>query len=181
MFESWRLTKHKETIMKLIITVIAIIIFAVPAAYSQKDSARPEDDAAIRQLIQNLEIAWAQGSGEKWADNFTDDVDYTVWNGMYVQGRDENLKGHQMIFDTIYKGTAVHFTVSKIKYFSDSIAVVHFKGYMTKANGERALNGLNVTPMAVLTKTSGKWLIAAFQNTPVIKPGELVIDRKPES
>lgn len=75
----------------------------------------------------------------------------------------------------------MHFTVSRIKYFSQSIAVVHFTGYMTQANGERALDGLTVTPMAPLTKQDGKWLIAVFQNTPVIKPGELAIDRQPST
>lgn len=166
--------------MKTIITLISITIFAVSTAYSQKASERPVDDAAIKTLVKNIEIGWASGSGEKYADNFTDDVDFTVWNGHYVFGREENIRGHQQIFDTIYKDTAIHLKVLKIRYLSDSIATVRMRGHMTGSNGEPALNGLTVTPLAVVTKSKGKWLVAVFQNTPVIKPGELVIGRKLE-
>jgi uncharacterized protein (TIGR02246 family) len=168
--------------MKNYILLITIITLILLPAYSnaQSDANHAEDEKQIRQIVQNLEDAWAAGDGKKFAGNFTEDSDLTVWNGMYLTGRKANEKGHQQIFDTFYKGTEIRVKVRKIHFLSDDVATVHLQSKMYR-DGKRVEDVPEVVPLMVLQKKDSKWLIAVFQNTPIIERGELVVGRKAES
>lgn len=163
------------------ILLITTILFLIPAySYAQTETSYAEDEKQIQQIVENIYTAWAEGDGVKYADNFTDDVDYTVWNGIQFKGRESNIKNHQMIFDTFYKGTEVKFEITKLRFLTEDVAVVHFKGRLYK-DGKLYENTPPVVPVAILKKQNGKWRIAVFQNTPVIQRGELVVGRGGES
>ena len=70
---------------KYILLIIAILFLFPHISNAQTGSKHAEDEKAIRQVVQNIQDAWAAGDGVKYADNFTDDVDYTVWNGHHIQ------------------------------------------------------------------------------------------------
>lgn len=165
---------------KQILIFIAIMIFVPTTINAQSKIVQTEDEKAIRQVVQNIVDAWTAGDGTKYADYFTDDVDYTVWNGHKIHGREENIKGHQEIFDTFYKGTNVVFEITKMRFLTDEIAAVHLKGEMFRA-GKKVEGVPQVVPVMILKKTNGKWKVAVFQNTPIIKQGELVVGRKTEN
>lgn len=159
---------------------IAILILSPVYSHAQTDKQHSEDEKAIRQVVQNITDAWAAGDGEKYADYFTDDVDYTVWNGHHIRGREENVKGHQEIFDTFYKGTSLKTEIKKIRFLTDAVATVHLQSKMYR-DGKRVEGVPTVVPLMVLKKENGKWRVAVFQNTPIIKRGELVVGRTAES
>lgn len=159
---------------------IAILILIPAYSYAQTDSKYAEDEKAIRQVVQNIADAWAAGNGEKYADYFTDDIDFTVWNGMYFNGREANAKNHQMIFDTFYKGTNIESEIKKIRFLTEDVATVHLQSKMYR-DGQRVEDVPTVVPLLVLKKIDGKWKVAVFQNTPIIKRGELLIGRQVES
>jgi uncharacterized protein (TIGR02246 family) len=166
--------------MKIYILLIWTAVILIPAySFAQTDAKHTEDEKAIRQIVQNVTEAWAAGDGVKYADNFTDDVDYTVWNGHRINGREENIKGHQEIFDTFYKGTNVQFEITKLRFLSDDVATVHLRGKMYR-NGQRVEDVPTVVPLMVLKKENGSWKITVFQNTPIIKRGELQLKQESE-
>lgn len=166
--------------MKIYLLVIAAILFAMPNfSAAQTDSKNGENEKAIRQVVQNLKDAWRAGDGKKFAAEFTEDSDFTVWNGMYLNGREANEKGHQQIFDTFYKGTEIRSEVRKIRFLTDEIAVVHLQSEMFK-DGKKIEDVPKVVPLMILQKQNGKWKVVVFQNTPIIKEGELVLNRKGE-
>lgn len=164
---------------QILILIAVLIMLPTIITKAQTDSDHLEDEKAIRQVVQNIEDAWAAGDGKKFADNFTDDVDFMVWNGLEIHGREENIKGHQEIFDTFYKGTKIRSEIRKIRFLSDDIAVVHAQSEMFR-DGRKVKDVPKVVPLMILQKQEGKWKVVVFQNTPIINRGELVVGRKPE-
>ncbi len=164
---------------KQVLIFIAIIIMIPNIVKAQTDAKYAEDEKAIRQVVQNISDAWAAGDGVKYADNFTDDVDYTVWNGYRINGREENIKGHQEIFDTFYKGTKIQMEITKLRFLTDDVVIVHLQGKMYKES-KRVEDVPSVVPLMVFKKVNGKWRVAVFQNTPIIKRGELVVGKESE-
>lgn len=163
--------------MKNYILLIVTVLILIPAySYAQADKPHAEDEKTIRQVVKNITDAWAAGDGEKYASYFTDDIDFTVWNGMYYTGHEANAKNHQMIFDTFYKGTSLKTKVRKIRFLTDDVATVHLQSEMYR-DGKRVEGVPTVVPLMVLKKENGKWRVAVFQNTPIIKRGELVVGR----
>lgn len=161
---------------KQILIIIAVILVISGITKAQTNSKHERDEKAIRQIVQNLADAWAAGDAVKWADQFADDVDFTVWNGMYFNGREANIKGHQQIFDTFYKGTKINPKIRKIRFLRDDVAIVHILPAGNERNDKQLENMPLVSPIMVFSKEKGKWKIVAFQNTPIIKEGDLVID-----
>ncbi|MEZ5426254.1 MAG: SgcJ/EcaC family oxidoreductase [Pyrinomonadaceae bacterium] len=163
--------------MKFFLLIItAILVFLPQASSAQTGPGRAEDEKAIRRVIENLAEAWSAGDGRKFADQFTDDVDYTVWNGFYFSGREANLRGHQEIFDTVYKGTRLIHEVQKIRFPAENVAIVHLASKLER-DGKQLEDVPPVRPLLVLEKKNGSWRISVLQNTPVIKRGELVPGR----
>lgn len=164
---------------KQIFLIIAVLLIIPGIIKAQTNSKYAEDEKAIRQVMENIEAAWAAGDGKKFATYFTDDVDYMVWNGMYNSGREANEKGHQQIFDTFYKGTELKNKFRKIRFLSENIVAVHLESGIYK-NGKKLEDVPDAVPLLIFQKTDGKWKVVIFQNTPIIKRGELVVGRMDE-
>lgn len=146
-----------------IIKSLVFMIFCVVSINAQEKSSEA-DEAAIRQIIKQVEAGWNANSGKEFAAPFAENADYVVVNGMHVKGREAIDKGHQQIFDTIYKGSRNAGTIKQIRFLRPDVAVVHVEWNLNfKANGEER-KGKAFNTM-VMTKENGKWSIAAFQNT----------------
>src|ERR1044071_6099855 len=91
-----------ETMTKKIITAMAMLLMFCNLTPAQLATPHAKDEAAIRAIIVGLADAWTRGDGEAWGRAFAPDADFTVWNGLYVQGRDAIARGHTQIFSTIY-------------------------------------------------------------------------------
>ena len=160
--------------MKKHLLIIVAILFVVPGLAKAQNTDMKKDETAIKQVVKNIFDAWKAGDGEKYAEYFTDDIDFTVWNGMQFKGREENIKNHKMILETFYKGTEVKYEIIKMRFLSDEIAAVHLKARLYK-DGKLFENTPPVVPVMILKKENNVWRIAVFQNTPVIKRGELTV------
>lgn len=130
------------------------------------------EKAKILAQIEKLQKGWNSGDGALFAEPFTADADYTVWNGHYAKGRSLIAEEHQHIFDTFYANTTMHYGEKHIRFLRDDVALVRFElAYLTRANGERVRED-GVRPFMVFIKNDGQWQIAAFQNTPIITQSE---------
>lgn len=167
---------YRRKFYEKILFIIAILVLLSHISNAQAISKHEKNESEIRQVVQNIVDAWATGDGVKYADNFTDDVDYTVWNGHKIRGRKENIKDHQLIFDTFYKGTKIATEIKKISFLTDDIAAVHVQSIMYK--GDKRVEDVPTTlPLMIFKKANGRWRVAVFQNTPIIKQGELQLKR----
>lgn len=148
----------------------ALIVFTTTVlAFAQGNPKAPEmskDEASVRQAVQQLENGWNTRDGKAFAAPFAADADYVVVNGMYVKGREAIEKGHQQIFDTVFKDSTNKATVKGVRFVRADVAVVHVEWNLAvrsdgKEDKARALNTL------LMTKDGDKWSIAAFHNTPI--------------
>ena len=118
------------------------------------------DEAQDRAAIQ----AVVAGLAEAWGSYFAEDADFTAWFGLYLKGRDAIAASHQQIFDTVYKNTKVRLEIRSLRFLRPDVAVVHLNGSVV-GEGEELSDEPHVVPVAVLTKESGSWRLAVFQNT----------------
>lgn len=137
-------------------------------ATSAKDAA--QDEAAVRAAVQSLQDAWNAHDGKAFAAPFAADADYVVVNGAYIKGREVIEQGHAQIFSTLYKESRNVAAIKSVRFIRPDVALALVEWNLEfKAGGEtrraRAINTL------VFTKESGRWSIAAFQNTPVQAQG----------
>lgn len=132
--------------------------------YSQTN----EDEKAIRKIVDDMATAWTNGNGEGFAEHFSDEHDFFVWNGIYMSSMDKagNAHNHQMIFDNQYKDTHHYATIEKIKFLADDVAVLRTMSAVVK-KGEARPEYPQVMWMAVLQKNKGKWEIVSFHNADI--------------
>lgn len=130
-----------------------------------------QDKAAIEEMVMSIQQAWNAGDGKAFAAPFAEDADYVVVNGMYVKGRAAIDIGHQQIFDTFYKGSTNMLTIEDVRFIRPDVAIVHVQAHLKLHAGE-GMQESTARSTSVLTKDNGKWSIAAFQNTPIVPPGE---------
>lgn len=143
------------------------------SVFSQ-DQKKTADENLIKAKIQMLMDGWNTKSGKLFAAPFAEHADYVVINGDKIKGREVIDRGHQHIFDTIYKDTKIDLEMEQIRFLKEDIAIVHVKGKRTGTSfGKLANEQARIT--LVLAKNNGEWWIEAFQNTNIEPP------RKPEN
>lgn len=156
-----------------ITNVILILVFTAASFYAQEKAktsgAGDKDEAAIRANVEQMMKGWNAKSGAEFAKPFAEDADYVVVNGMKIKGREAIDKGHQQIFDTIYKVSALTVNVEQIRFLRPDVAVVHVHSALSVTRGNSMQTG-NARITMVMTKNQNRWEIAAFQNTPIQAP-----------
>jgi uncharacterized protein (TIGR02246 family) len=153
------------------VAILALIFVTLPAAgYAQTPATANADEAAIRQIVQQIQDGWNAHDGKAFAAPFATDADYVVVNGMYAKGRETIERGHTAIFASIYKDSRNVGTVKSVRFLRPDVAVAHVEWNLEfKVNG--ATQKAHAFNTMVLTKEGGKWNIAAFQNTPIQPEG----------
>ena len=145
--------------------LIFVLIAAVASVNAQKSDDKSTDETAIRAQVEQMMKGWNTKNGADFAKPFAEDADYVVINGMQIKGRNEIAKGHQGIFDTIFKNTTLTLSADSIRFLRPDVAVVHVSGSLKIAGNDSRPSNARMT--LVMTKANGRWEIAAFQNTPV--------------
>jgi uncharacterized protein (TIGR02246 family) len=150
--------------MKRLFAALGIILFLSGLAAATTPTDHAKDEAAIRAIIANLEEAWTKGDGKLWGEQFSEDVDFTVWNGLFLKGREAITKSHTEIFKTIFKGEKLRHKVLSIRFLRADVAVVRTEASHVKKEAEFPSRPM-VFPLYVMTKENGRWQIVVFQNT----------------
>ena len=139
-------------------------------SFAQTNSTKAEDEKAIRANLEQMVKGWNMKSGEEFAKPFAEDSDYVIVNGTHIKGRAANAKGHQQIFDTIYKDVDVAGTVEQIRFLRPDVALVHALAERFPKTDKNQTTKGRIT--LVMVKNNGKWEIAAFQNTQIQMPNQ---------
>lgn len=153
--------------LKRLLSLLVCSIFFLSSATLARDATRrAEDEKAIRAVIASLTDAWTAGDAQAWARAFTEDADFTVWNGLYQKGRGAIERGHAQIFGTFYKDTKLRYIVRGIRFLRDEVAVVHVDASLVK-KGEDFPASPQAVPVLIMVKDKGQWRVAVFHNTNV--------------
>ena len=154
-----------DTFRRLTLVLAALAACALYAA-APAAAADNADEAAIRGNVRQMEAGWNAKSGAEFAKPFADDADYVVINGMYIKGREAIAESHQRIFDTFYRESTLSLSVKQVRMLRPDVAVVHVMSTNKVPRGAETQVGEAIITL-LMTKESGVWKIAAFQNTEV--------------
>ena len=141
-----------------------LVVGNQPAISAADNAGRSGDEAAIRRVIANLAEAWTKGDAKTWAEQFTDDADFTAWMGSTVHGREAILRGHDTLFTRVYKDTKQRINVQSVRFLTDNVAAVEADATVVKRDAAFPDSPQTVFA-AVLIKQGQAWKISVFHNT----------------
>jgi uncharacterized protein (TIGR02246 family) len=138
-----------------------------------------EEEAAIRQVVQDMQDAQNTKNGALFASAFAREHDYIAINGMFLanQSQQDNARIHQRFYDGSTSSVAgkcgeveVRLEVCKIRLLTPRVAVVHIRSeFLLKSDPDKMTKNIITS---VMHKQQGKWEIVAFHNAPVQKREE---------
>jgi uncharacterized protein (TIGR02246 family) len=123
-----------------------------------------QSDQDVHAVAATLTDAWNAHDAKTFASAFTADADFVNIYAMHVVGRADIARLHQMIFDTVYRGSSGRFAVEKMRSVGEDVLVAHIKAELNVPQGPSA-GTVPTLATAVLVRDDGNWKIASFQNT----------------
>lgn len=121
----------------------------------------------VSDIVAALEKAWNAADGAGFARPFAEDADFVNIRGEHFRTRDAIAQGHQGIFNTIYKGSAVSLQVAGVRPIASSVLLAHVKSTLKAPTGPLAGEHKSLFTM-VLVQDHDAWRIVAFHNTLVV-------------
>jgi uncharacterized protein (TIGR02246 family) len=128
------------------------------------------EEAAIRELLDALEAAWARGDAQAFGARYRDDGTFTNVFGTLHVGRDEFVRRHADVFTGFLKDTRITMTARQLRFVRPDVAVADvdlaYTGFRTLPAGVKlATDGLvHSSLLMVLVKDGGEWRIATYHN-----------------
>ena len=123
-----------------------------------------DGERMARDIVGELEKAWNAADGEGFGRPFAEDADFVNIRGEHFRTRDAIAKGHQGIFNTIYKGSSVQLQMTGVRVIAPGVLLVHVKSTLRAPTGPLAGEHRSLFS-AVLVQDQHDWRIAAFHNT----------------
>jgi uncharacterized protein (TIGR02246 family) len=118
----------------------------------------------VSDLVDQLEAAWNAADGSAFGRPFAEDADFVTIRGDHLRTRNVIAQGHQVIFDTIYKGSKVRYQLVEVRSITSGVLVAHVKATLNAPTGPLAGEHSSLFTI-VVAQHDGDWQIAAFHNT----------------
>ena len=126
-------------------------------------------ESALHELFNRLEHTWNAGDATAYGECFTPDCDYITFEGGHLQGRNENAKAHQQLFNTFLKGSKLEGRIKDIRFLTPDVAVLHAIGNVRLRWQSRPALGRESIQTYVAVKRNGIWQFAAFHNSRILQ------------
>lgn len=121
-----------------------------------------QDD--ITSTILQLQTAWNANDGRAFAAPFTDDAEFTVFDGWQLSGREAIAKDHEHAFNTVRRGTTSTWTVERVKSYGDVAAMAWVNVIVHNVPTPNGPTEMRTVPRVLLQRDSSGWRIAALIN-----------------
>jgi uncharacterized protein (TIGR02246 family) len=121
-----------------------------------------KDEAAIQDILKQLETAWNAYDSTSFAAAFAEDANFIQIFGGQLDGRPAIEAAHHHIFNTIYKGSHAIFQLRSIRFVRPDVAIVFSRAQVNFSEGK-----IETRPTLIVTKEESAWQIVAFQNTKI--------------
>ena len=164
------------------LTVMSAVILATGIV-----RADSRDEEAVRKAVNGFAEAWNRHDMNTFGALFAPDADFVAVTGVYWKGRNEIQLNHEFTHGTIpidsagitaprgvygvFKSSTLQIKQIDIPFLRKDVAVSHAQ---TELLGDaRTKNPRRTLAVMILTRESGRWLIAVVQNTEINRPAEL--------
>lgn len=130
--------------------------------------SRATDEAAIKAVLVDSYKAWETGDAERMVADYTEDAT-AIMPGSLRDGRDVIRRSMALAFEGPLKGSSTYNKQLGIRFVGRDAAIVVsesailFAGETTVPDDQRKVNAT-----WVFEKRDGRWLIAAYHNSPVL-------------
>ena len=131
---------------------------------TQNTTANVADESAIRNIPMRMIEAWNKGSGEAFAEKFTDTADFIAFEGTHLKGRQEIAAFHQRIFDTAMKGSKLEGDVIFVRFLSPQLAIMHSVAMTTLSGQTSSSPGRDSIQIFVVVKSNEGWRVEGLLN-----------------
>jgi uncharacterized protein (TIGR02246 family) len=124
------------------------------------------DDTA--HVLSEVAAAWGAGDSDRYASWFTEDADYTAFDGTRMAGRRAIADGHRALFAGIMRGSRMTMPAPAVRRVTPDVAVACAVGgiIMRWQRGRTAPSAKRLSAVTfVLVRRDDRWLVTAFQNT----------------
>jgi uncharacterized protein (TIGR02246 family) len=121
-------------------------------------------DQIVANIANELEKAWNAADGVAFARPFAEDADFVNIRGEHHRTREAIAKGHQAIFNSVYKGSVVRMQVAAVRTLAPTVLLAHVKSTLKVPVGPLAGEHSALFSL-VLVRDQDNWPIAAFHNT----------------
>jgi uncharacterized protein (TIGR02246 family) len=82
-------------------------------------------DQIVANVVNELEKAWNAADGVAFARPFGEDADFVNIRGEHHRTREAIAKGHQAIFNSVYKGSVVRMQVAAVRRLAPTVLLAH--------------------------------------------------------
>ena len=132
---------------------------------------RAEDEAAIQAVLADSYRAWEAGDAAGMVAGYTADAT-AVMAGSLRASRDEIRESMALAFAGPLKGSATADKQLSLRFAGRDAAIVISESGILFAGETEVPDARKVNATWVLEKRDGRWLIAAYHNSPARTPGQ---------
>jgi uncharacterized protein (TIGR02246 family) len=123
--------------------------------------------AAITQVVATVEHAQRNELVEEFVSLFREDAIWTTGAGKLLIGRDAIAAFTRQVLPGAMKGLVPSYEVVHVLFIRPDVAAVKVRQRYFSPEGELLTEQGEGTPMYVMSKEDGRWLLTANQNTGV--------------
>ncbi|MGW5052063.1 SgcJ/EcaC family oxidoreductase [Actinokineospora sp. NPDC004072] len=130
----------------------------------------PADVEDIKKVVAALEHAQRHELVDDFIALFRHDAIWTTAHGRLLTGREEIAVFTRQVLPGAMAGLTPHYEVTHVLAIRPDVAAVKVRQrYTTRAGGPAEEQGEG-TPLYVMARENGRWLLTACQNTAVLNP-----------
>ncbi|NUS14453.1 MAG: SgcJ/EcaC family oxidoreductase [Streptomyces sp.] len=130
---------------------------------------RAADEAAIQAVLSDSYKAWEAGDADGMVADYTADAT-AIMTGSLRDGRDVIRDSMAMGFEGPLKNTSTWNKQLSLRFVGQDAAIVVSESGILFAGQTEVPDAARVNATWVLEKRDGRWLIAAYHNSPVLAP-----------
>lgn len=135
-------------------------------------NTRAADEAAIQAVLAASYKAWEAGDADGMVADYTEDAT-AIMPGSLRDGRDAIRQNMSQAFAGPLKGTSTSNKPLGIRFAGrDTAIVISESAILFPGETEIPDDARKVNATWVLEKRDGRWLIAAYHNSPVLPPAQ---------
>jgi uncharacterized protein (TIGR02246 family) len=128
-------------------------------------NSRRDDEAAIQAVMADSYKAWSAGDADAMVADYTDDAT-AIMPGSLRHGRDVIRENMALAFAGPLKDTSTDNKQLSIRFVGRDAAIVVSESGILFGDRTEVPDAAKVNATWVLEKRDGRWLIAAYHNSP---------------
>jgi uncharacterized protein (TIGR02246 family) len=132
-------------------------MYVLPASVVSAQSANPEDEQAIGDVLTRFYEGWNTHDVDKMVSAYAEDIDHINVFAEWNKGKSAIREAARQLHAGPAKNDRKTFTIEKIRFMKPDVAVIQVRSLSTGPGS--ACGGCGNLGTYVMTKDTGQWLV----------------------